>query len=372
MSPLLSRLPKLKHLAISVLNALIPVVAAFLIGAMIIALLGEDPLATYQFMISSTLLDTGGLLKTLHFASPLILTGLAIAVTFKANIFNMGVEGQLLGGAFAAGILGFSVQGLPPVVHVTLCLLVGVLVGMVLAAVPAVLRAYFHVNEMVVTLMLNYAIIEILRVLSQSVFRDPASGYVSTPAVADSAMFTRLFGTSLTLFFPVTLVAFAAMYVLFRRSRLGYEITSMGINPDFAEASGMNVRRKVMTIMLISGALSGLAGAGFMLSEKFKYTLDFSANPGLGWDGMLISLLGSHSPIGILIAAIFYAALKTGADAISIFSNVPKEIVSVIQGLMILLLSIRYLRRSPDAFRLIGGRKPGKAASDEPKKAVSA
>lgn len=366
----LSRLRRLKGLGVNILNALIPVVSAFVIGAVIIALLGEDPLATYGFMINSTLLDPAGFLKTLHFASPLILTGLAIAVTFKANIFNMGVEGQLLGGAFMAAIVGFSVEGLPSIVHVPLCLLAGVVTGMLFAAVPAILRAYFHVNEMVVTLMLNYAIIEILRVLSQSVFRDPASGYVSTPAVADSAMFTRLFGTSLTLFFPVTLVAFAAMYVVFQRSKLGYEITSMGINPDFAEASGMNVRRKVMTIMLISGALSGLAGAGFMLSEKFKYTLDFSTNPGLGWDGMLISLLGGHSPIGILIAAIFYAALKTGADAISIFSDVPKEIVSVIQGLMILLLSIRYLRRSPDAFRLFRGDndKAGKREA----KAVSA
>ena len=334
---------------LSVANSVVPVLTAFAIGAVVIVAVGENPFTTYQFMLGTTLFDGAGFLKTLHYASPLILTGLAIAITFKANIFNMGVEGQMLGGAFSACVVGFSLSALPPVIHVTLCLLVGVAVGMLLALVPAVLKAYFNVNELVVTLMLNYAIIEILRVLAQSVFRDPTSGYVSTPPVNDSAMFTRLGGTSLTLFFGLTMLVFAVMYLVFNRSRLGYEITAMGINPEFAEASGMYVRRKIMYIMLISGGLSGLAGAGFMLSEKFKYTLDFSGNPGLGWDGMLIALLGGHSPIGILIAAIFYAALKTGADSISIFSDVPKEIVGVIQGLIILFLSIKYFYQLPRA-----------------------
>lgn len=336
-----------RRFILGLLNSLLPVLAALIIGAIIITLLGENPIAAYEYMLGQTILDGQGFLKTLHFACPLILTGLAIAITFKANIFNMGVEGQLLGGAFAACVIGFSCPGLPATIHITLCLIVGIVCGVVLALLPALLKAYFHVNELVVTLMLNYAIIEILRVLSQTVFRDPASGYVSTPPVASSAMFGRLGDTGLTLFFLLTLIVFTAMYVVFNKSRLGYEITAMGINPDFAEASGMYVRRKVITIMLISGGLSGLAGAGFMLSEKFKYTLDFSGNPGLGWDGMLVALLGGHSPVGILIAAVFYAALKTGADSISIFSNVPKEIVGIIQGLIILFLAIRFFRQLP-------------------------
>lgn len=352
------------------LNSLIPVLAAFALGAVIIAFIGENPWTTYQFMFTQTLFDWGGFLKTVHYATPLVLTGLAIAITFKANVFNMGVEGQMLGGAFTACVIGFSVQGLPPVLHISLALVAAVVVGMVLALVPAVLKAYLGVNEIVVTLMLNYAIIEVLRVLSQTVFRDAASGYVSTPSVAPSATFTRLAGTSLTLFTLVVAVVFVAMYVVFSRSRLGYEITAMGINADFAEASGMNVRRKIVTVMLISGALSGLAGAGFMLSEKFKYTLDFSGNPGLGWDGMLVALLGGHNPVAVAIAAVLYAALKTGADAVSIYSDVPKEIVAVIQGLIILLLSIRYVSGKP-------GRRARRTAATptsrrEPAEAVKA
>ncbi len=358
------------RLGLGLANSVIPVVAAFALGAIIIALVGENPWTTYQFMFNQTLFDAGGFLKTLHYATPLVLTGLAIAITFKANVFNMGVEGQMLGGAFTACVIGFSVQGLPSIAHVGLALLAAIVVGMLLALIPALLKAYLGVNEIVVTLMLNYAIIEVLRVLSQTVFRDASSGYVSTPSVLPTAMFTRLFGTSLTLFSLVVLVVFAAMYVVFAHSKLGYEVTAMGINPDFAEASGMNVRRKIMTIMLISGALSGLAGAGFMLSEKFKYTLDFSGNPGLGWDGMLVALLGGHNPVAVLIAAVLYAALKTGADAVSIYSYVPKEIVAVIQGLIILLLSIRYITRKP------GGRSrkttPTTTERREPAEAVKA
>ncbi len=334
---------KTKKFAFSLINSLLPVLLAFLIGAVIIILIGQDPFTTYGVMISKTLLDWKGFLKTLHFASPLILTGLAIAITFKANVFNMGVEGQMLVGAFFSGVVGFTFKGLNPFVHMALCLLVGIVCGMIFALIPAVLKAYFKVNEMVVTLMLNYAVIEILRVLSQTIYRDPSAGYVATPAIADSAMFKRLWGTSLTPFFFITILVFVIMYFVFKKSKLGYEVTAIGRNPEFAEASGMNVRKKIIIIMLISGALSGLAGAGFMMSEKFKYTLDFSGNPGLGWDGMLIALLGGHNPVGIIIAAIFYSALKTGSDSIGIFANVPKEIVGVIQGLIILFLAIRFV-----------------------------
>jgi general nucleoside transport system permease protein len=113
----------------------------------------------------------------------------------------------------------------------------------------------------------------------------------------------------------------------------------------------MKVSKKIIIIMLISGAMSGLAGAGFLMSEKYRFTLDFSGSPGLGWDGMLIALLGSHNPVGILIAAIFYAALKTGSDYIGVFTNVPKDIVGVIQGILILLLSVKFFN---EQFNLFG------------------
>lgn len=330
-------------MALSVINSILPVLLAFILGGILILAIGEDPLEVYKIMIEKSLLNGKGILKTLHNAAPLILTGLAIAITFKAGIYNMGVEGQMLLGGFTAGIAGYMITGLPPVVHVAMCLAIGIVAGMLFALIPAILKAYFKVNEMVVTLMLNYAMIEILRFLTEGPFRDPSSGFVSTPRINDSAMFNKMFGSEITPFFFIVLVVFVIMYIVFNKSRLGYEITAIGKNSRFAEATGMEVKKRIMTIMLISGAISGLAGAGHMMSDQYIYTLGFSGLPGLGWDGMLIALLGMHSPTGVMIASIFYSALKTGSQSIAIYSNVPKEIVAVIQGLIVLFLAIQFI-----------------------------
>lgn len=327
----------------SILNVVFPVACAFILGGILIAAIGENPFLTYWVMIQKSLFSADGLLKTLHFAAPLILTGLAISITFKANIFNMGVEGAAVLGGFFACVVGFTVKGLPTVLHIALCLLTGIVVGMLFSLIPALLKAYFNVNEMVVTLMMNYVVVEIVKFLSQGVFKDPSSGYVSTYPILDSAMFKKIFNSDLTVFFFIALIVFAVMYVIFKKSKLGYEITAIGKNPEFSEATGMRVKNKIIIIMLISGAIGGLAGSGFLMSEKYRFTMDFSGSPGLGWDGMLIALLGSHNPVGILIAAIFYAALKTGSEYIGVFTNVPKDIVGVIQGLLILLLSVKFL-----------------------------
>lgn len=350
---------------VRIINSILPVILAFIVGGFVIAAVGENPINTYEILLGKSFLTEKGFLDTLHYASPLILTGLAIAITFKASLFNMGVEGQMLLGAFFAGIVGAYVPATTnPLLTKLLCLSVGVACGMLFALLPAILKAYLHVNEMVVTLMLNYAMAKVLEFLSTGVFRDKSSGYVCTPTIHDNAMFQRLTTSRLTIFFFIALAAFAVMYLVMNKSRLGYEVKAIGQNPEFAEAMGMKVHRKIITLMLISGALSGLAGAGYMMSEQFKYTLSFSGNPGLGWDGMLIALLGGHSPVGILIAAIFYAALKTGADHINLYSSVPKEIVAVIQGLIILFLAVKFLNENTPYIsnlrKKLRGRSPAK------------
>ena len=344
-----------------IVNSLLPVLLAFGIGAVVMLFIGENPLQAYGIMLGKSLLTQKGLLNTLHYASPLILTGLAIAVTFKANLFNMGVEGQLLFGGFFAGIVGAYVPVADPLVHKLLCFAVGMACGVAFAMVPALLKAYFHVDEMVVTLMLNYAMAKVLEFLATGPFRDAGSGYVCTPTVLESSMFFRLGNARLTSFFFLALAVFGIMWFVMRRTRLGYEITAIGKNPEFAEATGMRVHRKILVLMAISGALAGMAGTGFMLSEKFKYTLAFSGNPGLGWDGMLIALLGRHSPGGILLASVFYSALKTGADNINMYTTVPKEIVAVIQSLMILFLAVRFLNERFGFLKALKARKEAKS-----------
>lgn len=340
-----------------ILNSILPVLLAFFIGGIVIAAIGENPLEAYGIMLGRSLFTLRGLANTFHYASPLLLTGLAIAVTFKANIFNMGVEGQMLFGAFFAGVAGAYVEVGSPVLHKLLCILVAMLCGMLFALLPALLKAYFHVDEMVVTLTLNYAMAKVLEFLATGPFRDASSGYVCTPTILESAMFFRMGANRLTPFFFLALVVFAIMWFVMKRTRLGYEITAIGLNAEFSEATGMRVHRKIILLMLLSGALSGLAGAGYMMSEQYKYTLSFSGNPGLGWDGMLIALLGRHAPLGVLVAAVFYSALKTGADNINMYTSVPKEIVTLIQSLMILFLAVQFLNERFGLLKRLKNRK---------------
>lgn len=344
----------------SFLNCLIPVLIAFLIGAVVIAIIGENPLEAYGVLLKKSFFTAVGFQNTLHYAGPMILTGLAIAVTFKANIYNMGVEGSLLMGAFSAGIVGASLGNMPSVAVKLICFAAAIVFGVAFAMIAAVLKVKFRADEMVVTMMMNYALAKALEFLATTVFRDSGSGYVCTPMVGDSAMFIRIFGKSrLTAFFFIVLILLFIMWIVMKRSRLGYEVRAMGLNFEFAEATGMNVGRKIFIIMAISGALAGIAGAGWMLEDQYRYTLTFSGSPGLGWDGMLIALMGGHDPLGILIAAIFYAGLKTGADSINMYTSVPKEIVSLIQGLIVLFLAVKFIN---ERFQLFGKSRKGKEA----------
>jgi simple sugar transport system permease protein len=174
-------------------------------------------------------------------------------------------------------------------------------------------------------------------------------------------MFFRMGPSRFTAFTFFALAVFLVLWFVMSKTMLGYEITAIGTNSEFAEAVGIRTRRKILVLMVLSGALAGMAGAGNMLSEQYRYTLSFSGNPGLGWDGMLIALLGRHSPAGILIAAILYAALKTGADRINMYTSVPKEIVAVIQGLIILFLAIRFIHERFGILEHLRHLKTGRA-----------
>lgn len=333
---------KQSHIGVKILNSILPVLLAFVIGGIVILAIGGNPLETYWVMIERSLLDLKEITRTLQIAAPLLLSGVAIAICFKANIYNMGVEGQLVFGGFMAGIVGHYMMDMNPAIHKLVCFGVGIACGMLFALVPALLRAYFHVDEMVVTLVLNYAMARVLEYLASVVFRDPGAGYVATAPIQDSAKFFLLGGSKVTAFLFISLILFAVMAFVMTKTRLGYTITALGKNPAFAEATGLRSRRTVIVLMLLSGAIAGVAGTGWMLSEKTFYTLDFSGSPGLGWDGMLIALLGRHNPAGIFVAAIFYSALKTGSEKIGLYTDVPNEIVAVIQSLIILFLAVQF------------------------------
>jgi simple sugar transport system permease protein len=237
----------------------LPVLLAFFIGGIVILFLKENPFVAYGIMMGKSLFSIRGFLTTLHYASPLILTGLAIAVTFKANIFNMGVEGQMLLGGFFAGIVGTLLPITNPILHKMLCILTGMSFGVLFAMMPAILKAYFRVDEMVVTLTLNYAMAKLLEYLASGPFCDTSIGFVGTPIIKNSAMFFRMGPSRLTAFTFFALAVFLILWFVMSRTTLGYEINAIGSNSEFAEAVGIRTRRKIMILMALSGALAGLA-----------------------------------------------------------------------------------------------------------------
>ncbi|MDO4478622.1 MAG: ABC transporter permease [Lachnospiraceae bacterium] len=332
-----------QHFGVKAFNSVMPVILAFVIGAIIIAIIGGNPLETYKVMITKSLFDMKGITRTLQVAAPLLLTAIGTSLCFKANIFNMGIEGQMIFGGFMAGIVGHYLTGMAPLAHKLICFAVSIGCAVVFALIPTMLRAYLRVDEMVVTLVLNYAMAKILEYLASGVFKDTSAGYVATAPVQDSAKFFLMGTSKVTPFIFISIIVFIIVAFIMMKTRLGYTITAMGKNASFAEATGLRTRRTVIKLMMMSAVIAGIAGAGHMLSEKTFYTLDFSGSPGLGWDGMLIALLGRHSPIGIVISCLFYSALKTGVEKIGLYTSVPNEIVSVIQGLIVLFLAVQFM-----------------------------
>lgn len=341
---------KTKKALVAVFNILTPVLCAFAVGAVFILVLGKNPLEVYGFLISQSLLNANGFMNSLAFATPIIFTGLGIAISFKAGIFNMGIEGQMYMGAFFATYLGFTLQGLPSWLHITLCIFGGMVVGVAYAIIPAVLKAYFHVNEMVVTMMLNYVAIIFTKYLTNGPFTANV-GYPATEAVLESAQLPRFVAKlPLTVAFLLALVVVAIVMIIYKKTWLGYEIEGMGKQVEFADAVGMRVEKKIMIIFIIAGAIAGIAGATEMMGVHYRFTPGFSTNPGLGWDGMLVALLGAHNPVSVLIAAIFYGALKYGGTTMQSFIGVPNDVINVIQGTLILFLSVRFVTQNTKLF----------------------
>lgn len=324
----------------------LPVLCAFFIGGILIAVSGSSPIEAYKAMFVGALAGKNEIYNTLFCATPIIVTGLAIAVAFKANLFNMGVEGQMYLGAFAAAFVGFTVKGLPPVLHVLLCLIAAVIAGGLFALIPGILKGKFDVNEMVVTIMLNYVAVLFTDYLTNFVFYS-GEGFAATYLIEKSAYLPRFMKTSqLNVAFIIALILVGIIFYVFKYTKLGLEIKSIGFNVFFAEATGMKTRKNAVVIMLMSGMLAGIAGAGEVLGVHHRFISGFS--PGYGWDGMTIALLGKNNPIGILIAAIFFGILKNGGSTMEIMVGVPRSLISIIQGLIIFFLAVDYMNTQYD------------------------
>ena len=343
---------------------LIAVLAAFIIGGVVVLLIGDNPVEVYRLMLSSSFgfydalgnftFDNWG--YTLFYATPLIFTGLAVAVAFKCGLLNIGAEGQLYIGAFAAAWVGFSLLKLPGVIMIPLAMLAAMLAGGLWGAIPGLLKARFGSHEVINTIMLNFVAISLVSYLTQRFYKTPGDPIMQTVPIAESAHLAR-FSTLLAPFgihfpqriplnvsFLLALLAAAFVWVFLWRTKWGYELRAVGQSPSAAEYGGISVPRQIVLAMSLSGALAGLVGVNEVMGYRYRYYHDFS--PGYGFTGIAVALLGRNHPLGVILAAILFGALTRGGLFVDIFTDrVSKDLVQVLQGIIILFVAMEWMFR---------------------------
>jgi general nucleoside transport system permease protein len=326
------------------------VALALLLAAVPLGLACADVGASYRQMAAASLGSWFALSETLTRATPLILTGLAVAVAFRARLWNIGAEGQLYLGAVAAVAVGSGAVAAPPQLLVPLLLAASAAAGALFMLGPTWLKLRLGVDEVVTTLLLNYVALLLVGMLLEGPMQDPMSlGWPqSAPVVADAELPRLVERTRVHAGLVVALVAAALVWLYLERTVWGFEARAVGGNARAARFAGMPVARVLLRTGLISGALAGLAGAGEVAGLKGYLTQDLS--PGFGYSGIVVAMLAQLNPLGVVLAAVFVAAVFVGADGMSRTVGVPSYIADLVVALALLTMLLaglvtRYRRR---------------------------
>lgn len=279
--------------------------------------------------------------ESLVAATPYIFAGLSVAVGFRCGLFNIGAEGQLFIGAICSVWAGFALKGLPAIIHLPLALLAGALGGAAWAFVPAILKAKTGAHEVINTIMMNYIAFRLSEWLlgDKGPLKEPSSANPISPPIEVSAELPRLFPDPIRFhlgFFVALGVAFVVYWFLFKTT-FGFEIRTVGANPNAARYAGMNITRNLIIAMCLSGALAGLAGANEVLGVN--HNLAFAFSSGYGFDSIALALLGKSHPFGVVLAALLFGTLRSGTTRMQSVARIPIDIISIIQALIIAFIA---------------------------------
>ncbi|GAA3025747.1 ABC transporter permease [Tetragenococcus solitarius] len=335
-------------------NILVPVLSVILglvIGAIIMAAFGFNPVIGYQSMLNASLGNLRSIGETLRQATPLIFTALGFSIANSAGFFNIGLSGQALCGWLASVSLALVFPDLPKVILLPLCIIAGALAGALAAAVPGVLRAYFGTSEVIVTIMMNYIVLYLSTFILQGVmpesFRSSldSSNRITENASLSMDSLSRFFGGSRVnagLF--LALFGLVVVWFIMKKTTLGYEIRAVGLNPNASEYAGMSSKRTIILSMVLSGTFAGLGGVVEGLGTYQNFFVQ-TESLSIGFDGLAVSLLGAGSSIGILLAALLFSILQIGGLGMQTGAGVPFEIVNVVIALIIFFVAISYIMR---------------------------
>lgn len=320
---------------------LLSVLLAFAIGSIIIKFSGYDPVAAFGSLLAGAFGGPYQIGETLVRATPLVITGLAVAFGFRANLFNIGADGQFIMGSVAAAWLGIALAPLPPAIGIPLVILAAAAFGAAWAFVPALLKARVGAHEVITTMMFSWIALYLSSWLVSGPLQAP--GQVPQTQMLPSTMWLPTFDKLIPGLVPVrahlgiiigVVLAVAVAWVL-RRTTLGYRVRAVGLNPTAAENGGISIAKTTIWALCISGALAGVAGASEILGLNHRMFDQVSAGSGFGFTGIAVALLAKNDPIGVVFAAILFGALQAGAGTMQLDANVPQKIITIIQALVI-------------------------------------
>ena len=330
-------------------DGLLPVfatLAALAVGAVMLLALGANPIKAYGALLEGAFGTTNALAETAVKAVPLLLVGLGICIAFRANVINIGGEGQMIMGALLGTLLGLVLTGWPGWVVIPLALLAGFVGGAIWGAIPGALKAYFGVNEILSTVMMNAIAVQIMNYLLRGPMIDPAQAELASQipqtASLDAAFrLPRLVPTRLHLGAAIAIALAILVYILLWRTTLGYRIRAVGQNPDASRYGGIRVRRQIVIALLLSGAFAGLAGVTQVYGLNYRMITDGSATGftgSAGFNGIVAALFGQLHPLGTIPASFFFGALLVGANSLQRAMQVPSSFIIALNGLVVVFV----------------------------------
>ncbi|GAB4479807.1 MAG: ABC transporter permease [Anaerolineales bacterium] len=323
------------------------VIAALIVGAVLIAITGVDPFFAYQKMWEGIAKSNYQIGLVFVKATPLLIIGLGLGFVFNSGVFNIGAEGQLYMGALLGTTIAIQDWGLPAWLHISLSLLGGFIGGGVWGLLPGYLKARHNINEVITTILLNYIAIYIVSYFTHGPLRDnplAEAALPQTPEVQLSAQLPLIWPpTRLHAGYPLALLLAVILYVVTYRMAFGYKARAVGSSPAAAHYAGMNTTLIMVVVMVVSGGLAGVAGTVEILGVQHRLRDMFS--PGLGYTAIAIALMGNNHPFGIILASLLFGALQVGANNMQALAGVPVTIVDVIQATVIFFVAVSAMIR---------------------------
>ncbi|RPI86617.1 MAG: ABC transporter permease [Chloroflexi bacterium] len=340
---------------ISVLISILAIFLALSIGAVLIALAGINPWEATSYLIKGSFGNRYGFGETLTRFVPLLFSSLSFAVAHKSGFFNVGAEGQLLLGAVGALLVGAYIQGLHPVLHITLSILAGVLFGAMWVGIAGLLKIFLQSNELINTMMLNYIGVLFVEFLIHGPLK-PADSYlyVSSTILPSAKLPILLSKTPLHAGFLISLVVTAGVFYLIYRTPIGYQMRTVGANLKAASYAGISIAKVTIAALFVTGGLAGMGGAIELLGTQFKIINGFSA--GYGYDGIGVAVMGRYNPVGIVLSALLFSVIRVGMGAAQRGAGVPFPLLNVIQGLIIVFVIASGYLTNKLSETVIGGR----------------